>query len=72
MTRRKPRVRIHLVDAPDVRLPSLEGILVSRRHREYLLAVPRVIASAEGQPVELASRFAAIPKERVAFYEVLS
>lgn len=52
-------------------LPSVEGLLVSRRHGEYLLAVPSLITAAHSNPDELDSRFLAIPKDRVAFFEVL-
>ena len=70
---RKRRVRVHLVEPAGAEpLPSIEGVLMSRRNGEYLLAVARLITSADGEPAELASRFTAIPRDRVAFYEVLS
>lgn len=69
--KRKPRVRIHLVDEKQSQLPSVEGILVSRRRREYMLAVPVLLVHPQGNPAELESRWLSIPRERVAFYEVL-
>lgn len=72
MLKLKRRVRVHLVEPAGVEpLPSVEGILMSRRGREYLIALPQLITSAEGIPVVLESRLLAIPRERVAFYEVL-
>lgn len=71
--KRARRVRVHLVDGqPGVELPSVEGLLVSRRRREYALAVPVLLTSAEARPTELASQLLVIPRERVAFFEVLS
>jgi hypothetical protein len=52
-------------------LPSIEGILVSRRRREYMIAVPALLVNPQAPPSELESRWLAIPNERVAFYEVL-
>lgn len=70
--RRKERVRVHLMDpSPEMRLPSVEGLLVSKRGREYVLAVPQLIVAPEAKPRELGARLLAIPRERVAFYEVL-
>ena len=63
---------MHLVDeSPQTRLPSVEGLLVSRRHREYMLAVPKLLWNPEADPDELESRALSIPKDRVAFYEYL-
>jgi len=62
------RVRLHLANE---KLPSMEGLLVSRRHREYALAVPELIPSVEGNPVPIGGRLALIPHENVAFLEVL-
>ena len=53
-------------------LPSVEGLLVSRKNGEYLLAVPQLIVAAGGNPDELDARYLAIPKDRVAFYEILA
>lgn len=76
--RRKKRVRFHLLDpSPEMRLPSLEGLLVggaiiSWVRREYRIALPVLIdAPAPAKPKELASREMRIPRERVAFFEVL-
>lgn len=69
--RRKQRVRMHLVDEPNSQLPSIEGVLVSRRHGEYMLAVPKLVIAAGRDPEELDSRWLTIPRGRVAFYEVL-
>lgn len=70
--KRKPRVRLHMVDPnPHFRMPSVEGLLISRRHREYAVAVPELITSAEGSNLEMEGRLLVIPREYVAFYEVL-
>jgi hypothetical protein len=60
-----------LIDEPNSRLPSVEGVLVSRRRREYMIAVPRLLTHPQADPAELDSRWLAIPRSRVAFYEVL-
>jgi len=67
---RRRRVRVHLV-AGNADLPSVEGILVSRG-REYLVSVPELLLApgAANQPLE--AKLLAIPRERVAFYEVLN
>jgi len=62
---------MHLVDDKQSQLPSVEGILISRRRREYMIAVPRLLVAPGANPAELDSRFLTIPRERVAFYEVL-
>jgi hypothetical protein len=49
----------------------VEGFLVSRRNREYMLAVPVLLTAPQANPAELESRWLIIPKDRVAFYEVL-
>jgi hypothetical protein len=59
---------MHLVDPG---LPSVEGLLVRTARREYHLAVPRLVVAAGGEPVELENTVV-IPRERVAFYEVVS
>jgi hypothetical protein len=61
---------MHLIDET-ASLPSVEGLLVSRRHSEYLVALPSLLTSTTGNPSELESRWVAIPRDRVAFYEVL-
>ena len=69
---RKKRVRIHLLEEQrGQHLPSVEGLLVSRRRREYMIAVPRLLVAPQANPAELDSRWLVIPRERVAFYEVL-
>lgn len=73
MFKRKQRVRIHLADQhPAVPLPSVEGLLVSKTGRELVIAIPALVHSSEAAPVELASRYLVIPRERVAFWEVLA
>ncbi len=69
MILRKRRVLMHLVEDG---LPSVEGLLVRRSSREFVLAVPLLHVAAGGVPQELTSRFLAIPRERVAFYEWLT
>lgn len=71
MVRRKRRVRMHLVDNPGVNLPSVEGVLYSRRGSEYLIAAASVHWAAGAEPDRPDARFLAIPRERVAFYEVI-
>ena len=68
----KKRIRMHLIeDSGTARLPSIEGLLVSRSHREYMIAVPRLLWNPTANPDELASRAVVVPRDRVAFYEVL-
>lgn len=62
---------MHLVDDNQSQLPSVEGVLVSRRRREYMLAVPKLLVAPGANPAELESRWLVIPRSRVAFYEVL-
>lgn len=70
--RLKKRVRMHLLEpSPQMQLPSIEGLLVSKRGREYVLAVPQLITSPEAKPTQLGSKLLVIPRDRVAFYEVL-
>jgi hypothetical protein len=71
MWRRKKRVRVHLITPERAELPSVEGLLVSRRHAEYLLALPQLLVNPQANPAELESRFLAIPRDRVAFFELL-
>lgn len=64
-------MRVHLIEPhPGVNLPSVEGLLVSRRRGEYLIALPELLVAADAQPTVLQSRLLAIPRERVAFYEL--
>lgn len=67
------RVRLHLADpGPQVTLPSVEGVLLSRRGREFVIAVPELLVAAGGRTEALAdARELRIPRERIAFYEVL-
>lgn len=65
---RKPRVVLHMVNDD---LPSVEGILLARRPREYVIGVPKLLMAVGGNPTELASRQLVVPRENVAFYEVL-
>lgn len=70
--KRAKRVRMHLIDEnPAAQLPSVEGLLVAKRSREYAIAVPTLILSPEANPAELESKLLIIPRERVAFYEVI-
>lgn len=71
--RRKRRVRVHLIDKdPRIAQPSVEGILVGKLAREYVLALPELLVSPERDAVVLdEARLLAIPRENVAFYEVL-
>lgn len=68
--RRKKRVRLHL-QGERGDLPSVEGILMSKRGREFVVALPSLLVAAGANPAELDSRWLIIPRERVAFYEVL-
>ena len=69
--KRARKVRMHLIDRPGIDLPRVDGILVSRRHREYLIGVPSLTFSAEGNAVTPEGRFVAIPRDGVAFYELV-
>lgn len=69
--RQAKRVRIHLTDP---HLPSVEGLLLSKRHRELAVGVPELISeavAAGGKPTILESRLLVVPLDRVAFYEVI-
>ena len=68
MLSRKKRVLMHLKEDG---LPSVEGLLVSRRLREYVLAVPQLHTNPDAQPAVLTSRLLVIPRENVAFFEIL-
>lgn len=76
--KRAKRVRMHLIDPHDgMHLPSVEGLLVAKRRSifgrivEYVVALPVLITSIEGNPAELDSKLLVIHADRVAFYEVL-
>jgi hypothetical protein len=70
--RKAKRVRLHLVDEPQVPLPSVEGLLVSKRAGEYVVALPQLIVAVGANPAVLESKLLVVPRERVAFYEVIS
>lgn len=53
-------------------LPSIEGVLVRKWGREYVLGVPQLLVAPGENPAVLESRWVRIPRERVAFYEVLT
>ena len=69
--KRKRKVRMHLIDRPGIDLPRVDGLLVSRRNREYMIGVPSLTFTAEGNAVTPEGRFVAIPRDGVAFYEIL-
>ncbi len=75
--KKRRRVRVHLIDPPAQgpvfggTLPSIEGILLHTRP-DFEVSLPRLIASAEGAPIELDARSVVVPRERVAFFEVLA
>lgn len=70
--KRKRRVRLHLIDEPGTDLPRIDGLLVSRRNREYLVALPSLMLAADGKPVTPEGHMVAVPSSRVAFYEILN
>jgi hypothetical protein len=65
-----PRVRLHYFDQAT---PSVEGLLLSRRHREYAVGIPELLTdeSQEGR-VRLAANTLLVPREAVSMLEVLS
>lgn len=69
--KRKRRVRMHLIDRPGIDLPRIDGLLISRRHNEYLVGVPELLLSAEGNPVTPEGRYVVVPRDNVAFYELI-
>lgn len=70
--KRAKRVRMHLIDPnPSTQLPSVEGLLVAKRAREYVVALPSLIVAAESPPAVLESRLLVIPRANVAFYEII-
>jgi hypothetical protein len=72
LSKRKRRVRLHLIDPnPHFHLPSVEGILVSRRGGEYAVAVAELVTDAAANNVQLDSKLLIVPAGNVAFYEVL-
>ena len=63
---KKVRVHFHTSD------PSLEGFLVSRRHGEYELALPKLLLAADTEPAPLDdARSVLVPKTDVWFIENL-
>lgn len=71
MVKRRRRVVMHLLDD---RLPRVEGILVGRDRvlGEYRIAVPELQFNADAVKTPLSeARELRIPRERVAFYEVV-
>lgn len=78
VVRRRRRVRLHLVDPnPHVNHPSVEGFLLGwwlerRLTREFRVAVPELLFAAHARPEGLSdARELRVPRENVAFYEVL-
>jgi hypothetical protein len=51
-------------------LPTVEGLLVSKG-REYVIAAAELTLAAGAKPVRPDSRLLVIPRDRIAFYEVL-
>lgn len=70
MMLRKKRIRMHLMDEKGSQLPSIEGLLV-RKGAEYVIAVPRLLFATGAEPAELESRSVVVPRNRIAFYEIL-
>jgi hypothetical protein len=74
LVRARKRVRMHLVDeSPRVALPSVEGVLLGFDHalKEYRLGVPELLFAAGGNADKLDAKELRLPRERVAFYEVV-
>ena len=67
---RRRRVRAHLITPQGADLPSIEGILV-HRGAEYVLELPALLTAVGRDPSQLQARAVVIPRERLAFYEVL-
>ena len=68
--RGKRRVRLHLIDPPKGQLPSLEGIMIGCWGGHYILLAPKAITSTDGGPQ--LDGHVEVPRERVAFVQVLS
>lgn len=62
-------MRVHLKDD---QLPSVEGLLLRRTSQEFVVARAALVLNAQAEPAELTSRELVIPRENVAFYEVLA
>jgi hypothetical protein len=72
LSKRKRRVRLHLIDPnPHFHMPSVEGVLLSRRGGEYVVAVAELVTDPAAKNVQLDSKQLRIPAANVAFYEVL-
>lgn len=67
----RKRVRVQLVAPHGADLPTIEGVLLQRTRSEYIVGVPQLLVAAGGNPAELAARHVAIPRDRVAWIEVL-
>lgn len=67
---RRKRIRMHLLDDRGSELPSIEGLL-TKRGREYEISVPVLITAVGANPRPLESRLVVVPRERIAFYEVI-
>ena len=61
------RVRVHQVGDR----PTVEGILVSRSHRELAIRVPVYLVAPGANPAEPDAREVRVLNEHVACYEVL-
>lgn len=61
------------MDAPGVPLPSVEGVLLGldRGLGEYRVAVAELRWAPGGNPDVLEAQELRVPRERVAFYEVV-
>lgn len=67
---RKRRVRMHLEGPSDP--PSVEGLLLRTRPREFVIGLPALVIDTQLDPAQLShARELVIPRERVIFFEVL-
>lgn len=66
---RARRVRLHYFDGAT---PSVEGLLTSRRHHEYVIDIPELVTGDENVRVLLESKRLLVPREAVSMLEVLS
>lgn len=67
---RRKRIRMHLLDERGSQLPSIEGLLDSKG-KEYTIIAPKLLFAAGGNAADLDSRYVIVPRERIAFYEVI-
>lgn len=65
---RKKQVRVHMINKD---LPTIEGYKERPMGREFMVRRPKLLVEAQGNPVELESQLLAIPRENIAFYEIL-